>query len=138
MRSGSIKKVLISLGGAGSAPDFDAIKANFSGFASLAVPLFKSLGIDGLDIDIEDDMTPYQGVLAQLAELAVNNSWTLTMPPCCTSISQYVDLVKATTRKDPVTGATNCSFDYMMVQTYGDGPGSADEYKVRGAAADPL
>lgn len=111
LRAGGVRTILISLGGAGTGSDFDHVAANYAVWEAATVALFASLGIDGIDIDIENGMAARLPTLQRIAETASARNWTLTGAPCCGGPADWVTLVKNTKRADGT-----CAFSWLHLQ----------------------
>ena len=114
MRAGGVKTILISLGGAGTGSDFDHVASNFDSWLAATEALFSTLGIDGIDIDIESGMSSRMPVLQKIANAAAARNWTLTGAPCCSGPADWVTLVSSTK-----TSAGRCAFSWLHVQVRG-------------------
>ena len=114
--------MLLSFGGAGDTSDFSNMAANWPTFSTALVALVKSLGLDGIDIDIEGGMGSNMDILVKLVNFTVAQGWILTGAPCCGDNPDWATLLKRTALPG------KCAFNWLNLQTYGSGAGAASMY----------
>jgi hypothetical protein len=76
---GSVRRVLISIGPRAS--DYAHLERNLAQFKSALASAIATIGLDGIDFDLERDYERYDGLLADLAGWAVSRGLTVTAAP---------------------------------------------------------
>lgn len=110
----TVKHVLLSIGGAGNSADYTAIQSHWAAFNVSLVALMNKLGLDGLDLDLEDSVAPFKSALHSLAALAEQQNWLLSIPPV--DCGDWIDVLNTTRRSNGAFGV-----DFLNLQSYNDG-----------------
>jgi hypothetical protein len=122
----SIQRVIVSIGGAGCSSDYDALGGAWPVYSKQLAAFIAHYGLDGIDLDLEDDLGPYMTVLQDLVTSAASANLTVTAAPAGED-EGWLTLVKATAgaRADGGPGMS-----WMHLQTYG----GAGDWVTRWAA----
>jgi hypothetical protein len=110
----SVKSVLLSIGGSGNSADYTAIQSQWPAFNVSLVALMKKFGLNGIDLDLEDSVAPYNSALHSLAALAQEQKWLLSIPPI--DCNDWIHILNTTRRANGDFGV-----DFLNLQSYGDG-----------------
>ena len=108
--AGNVTRVLVSLGPFGS--DYAPVKSDPGQFQQQFLQLASTLGLDGIDFDLEQDYYDYTELLIDLTNWAAGNNLTVTAAPYQES-DFWTTVLKGTT----TNGASN--FAWWNLQVYG-------------------
>lgn len=105
---------------AGCTSDFDAIGSSWATFSKAFPALLQEFDIDGFDVDLEDELSPYMGTLVKLVELGVKHNMSITATPVGDPADDYVAWLTntSTLRPGKLPGV-----EWLNVQTYYGGAG---------------
>lgn len=108
--AGNVTRVIVSLGPFGS--DYAPVKADPSQFKQQFQQMASTLGLDGIDFDLEQNYDDYTELLVDLTGWAAGNGMTVTAAP-------YQETDFWTTVLKQTTSGGNSKFSWWNLQIYG-------------------
>ncbi len=126
--TGSVNRVIVSLGPFGS--DYAPVKANTSQFQQQFLQMASTLGLDGIDFDLEQDYEDYTDLLIELTNWAAENNLTVTAAPY-QETAFWTTVLKGTT----TNGTSN--FSWWNLQIYGGANYSSWVQSLDGIVSSP-